>query len=480
MSRKIIRRKKIPFFICQITENAIKIVKILSAYASDKPVNAASEYEVLTGPLNDAQVAEKLARLLKKMGYAHEPVIVSLPRSAVTSRYLKVPAQATEEIEKIVSLQASRLIPYSADELNTGFEIIQTDREGFSEVNAIIVLKGVIVRYLKMFEALKPADFSVGLSSSGLSNLYGMIAPADNSTVMLIDIDMYTVELAIIQAKKALFSRSIKLSRAAAWEDMLVEEITKTTDAYLKEVSGKGAPEKIVIITAQARYQSLIDAIAKKIKVSAEQIPYLQNIGLPENAVAAVVSSNLSFASLFGLSLEEIPSYANLLPAHLKEAAQTKIKGRQRLRIALSLVGIIGIAGLATEINLKHKEAYLAYLKRELDKISKEAKTLESIEEKFQLLADYSKKRISSLDILYELHRTIPAEVSLLTFSYDDGNELTIRGRAPDLNLVFGFVSSLQNSPLLIKFTTKVRYATQKKTQAGEVVDFEISCLKGT
>jgi Tfp pilus assembly protein PilN len=218
--------------------------------------------------------------------------------------------------------------------------------------------------------------------------------------------------------------------------------------------------------------------MAKKINIPAEQLLYTKETGLDENAQQAALESNLSFASLLGLSAVKVPTYANLLPGNLKQEAKTRAKGKERLRIAISILGIFALVVTATLINIKHKTAQLDYLKGQLSKISKEAKTLEAIEERFQLLAKYSSDRVSSLDILRELHRTIPPQVSLLNFSYDDGQELVIRGRAPDLNLVFGFVSSLQSSTVLKKYTSKVRYATQKRTQAGEVVDFEISCVK--
>ena len=87
-------------------------------------------------------------------------------------------------------------------------------------------------------------------------------------------------------------------------------------------------------------------------------------------------------------------------------------------------------------------------------------------------------KKPSTLDIVSELLKIVPNEISLVSLSYAEDNQLILRGQSPNLNSIFTFVSELEKSKVFQGFSPKIRYATQKKTQAGEIVDFEISGAK--
>jgi Tfp pilus assembly protein PilN len=114
----------------------------------------------------------------------------------------------------------------------------------------------------------------------------------------------------------------------------------------------------------------------------------------------------------------------------------------------------------------------------ELAKIAKEAKPLEEIEKKFKALENKNQKKSSSLDFLHELYQVMPEQISLTNLNYEEDGKVILRGQAAELNSVFTFVSQLEKSQILKDFNIKMRYATQKRTQAGEVVSFEIICAK--
>ena len=76
------------------------------------------------------------------------------------------------------------------------------------------------------------------------------------------------------------------------------------------------------------------------------------------------------------------------------------------------------------------------------------------------------------------LASAVPAEANLLSLNYEENKSVILRGTYADLNTVFSFVASIQKSPAFAKFNIKIKYATTKKTQYGEIVEFEIACLK--
>lgn len=461
-------------FVCQITDNSLKVIKYL---VNRRRELTALEAEKLSADTDDKALAERLNRVFKKLGYfAFAPVIVSLPRNQATCRYLRVPTQTPEEIEKIASLQASRYLPYSANELITGYQVISGDKDGFSQINLVIVHKDVIGRYLRIFDQSKITKFNIVLSSYGLSNLYGSINMPDHAPAMIADIDCNNVELAVISDKKMIFSRYFKFNKTHPQaEDLFCGEIRKTRDAYVKE-TGLAAPEKIVILGADKKLADFSAGLNKHLPV--EFLSYSGKISLPDNLANSLLDSEDSFASLIGLGLGEIEESLNILPPELKEKIKKFSRYQGRLRTALAVSAILIIWFLALAKNLDNKAKYLRGMKTELIKIEKEAQPLEEIERRFRLLQKRKQKKPTSLDLLYELHKVMPEEISLVNFNYEEDAQTSFKGQAAGLNPVFTLVSRLEKSEAFRGLTIKVRYATKRSSAAGEIVDFEIICLR--
>ncbi len=472
-------KAKNAIFICSITENSLKVIKCLE-HNKSKSDFLGLETEVITPDADDKKLSEKIKQIFKKLDYKLNPVIISLPRSHATCRYLKIPASSLEEIGNIAYLQASRYLPYSADELITAFQKISTDKAGFAHVNLIIVHKDTVGRYLKIFKELKTPKINVVLSSYGLVSLYNYIKPNESGTVMLIELDYQQAELVIISSKRLIFSRSFKLSRANPnWENLLIDQVNKTQDAFFKEVSQDAqVPQNIVFVGAEKALQEFPATLTKQMNLPVEVLSLSQQINFSDDVSSKTLNLEDSYASLIGLGLGQIEDSLNLLPQDAKREFKNITQRKRSLNIIFFLSVIILLLGLGIAKDLDNRAMYLERLKKEVNKIADDAKSLEDIEKRFALLERHLGQRKTSLDILYELHQIIPSSISLVNLTYEEGRHISLRGQTPDLNSVLAFVEQLEKSAVFKDFNVKVRYATGKKTQSGEIVDFEIGCLK--
>lgn len=459
-------KSKKTLFTCQITENYIKVAKFL--ISQTKREFNGSEIKIIPAGTSDKNLTESIIQLLKKLGFNKNPIIVSLPRNFATCRYLKLPTQSSPEIEKIISLQASRYLPYPAHELITGYQIISTNKEGFSYINLVIVHSDVSKRYINIFETLKPSKLSILLSSIGLSNLYTYLKPEDPSPAIIIDVDSNNVEVTVVAEKKLYFSRYFKFNnQQAGWEKLFLDEINKSRAAYLKELT-QSPPNKIIILGGSKITQEIATILKNEVGLQVEFLAYDDKVD----------SSEVSFASLIGLGMVDTEESLNLLPLEVKEKIKRVSQYKDRLRIGLFILGILVMWFLTVAKNLDNKSAYLGLLKKELNKISKEAKPLENLEKRLLAIINQGFKKTSVLDILHELYKILPEEVFLIKITYEEHGPITLHGQAQKLNYVFSFVSQIEKSTLFKKFEPKVRYATKKKTLSGEVVDFEIVCSR--
>lgn len=462
-------------FICLVDESAIKVAKC-QLNAKLRRLITDLEIESISADIADEELAGKISQIFKKLQYNNNPVIICLPRFQATFRYIKIPSQVPEEIQRIVSLQASQYLPYSTNELITGYQVIDVSRDGYSNLSMIIVRKGIIDRYLNIFKQVRAANLKIVLSSFGLCHLYSQMNPDDSGPTMIIDIDKKQVELAIAAREKLLFSRSFRFNQLQPnWKEMFAEEILSSQKAYIKEKIGADLKKAVLLGS-----QNLTAEIARilNLNLPVETLSYAQSPSISPDIRERILVSESSLASVIGLGLADIPGSLNLIPENVKELYKKAAKQKQNVRLVFLILATILIISAATLKSLANKEKNLWQIKNQLLQLCAQAKPLEEMEKKIQLLQARAKQGSSSLEAIYEIHRLIPAQVYLASLSYEEAKQVVIRGQTQELGLIFNFVANLEGSPAFKGYSVKVRYATKKRTQAGEIVDFEILCSK--
>ena len=446
-------------WVYQFTDDHFKAVKFLRG----RREIAAIESGALSSKLPDA-------------GNGH--VVICLPRHKLTLRYLKnVPAQAAREIESIIALQAPQLLPYPAQELITGYQVVSCDKQGYSGVNLVIAHKETIEHYLGMLRQAGGRSISVVASSWGLLNYYNYLRPHDHETTIIVDADRRQPELAVVQGDKLLFSRSLRINMGVpGWQDGFIDEVNISRGAFLKE-TGLTPPAKIVVVGAGPAPEAFRCALEQKIELPLSVLPPDKIKFAPGISNKLAIEEN-SFAALIGLAIKVSPANLDLLPTELKAKKSSAAGKKELLQLVLSACAIILILGLGFARNLDNKARYLGLLKSQLNFIAGEASPLEEMEKRLQTLESRGQKGFSGLDELHELYRVLPPQVTLTVFGYDESGRATIHGQSPELNAVFGLAAELEKSAVFSGFSVKVQYATKKVVASGEVIDFEIICLR--
>ena len=477
MSSVTVSHNKGFVFVCQITDNCVKLIKCTSAGSGRKTKFVSLACEPFASP-EESKIKEALSAALKSLGYSGNSVVLSLPRQNATLRYLKIPAQSPHEIENIISLQAPRFLPYSAEELITAYQVVSVDKEGYTHVNLVIAHKDIIERYLKLFRALNIKDVNVVLSSFGLVNFFNYADTPSSAPAVFIDIEIPSVEVAVASGEKLLFSRSFKLSPSEADPaEKLSEEINKSIDSYVKEAQG-ARPEKAVICGAAGNADKLAEGLAGQLSLPVEKLSCRERITASADFLNKVGESAFSFVSLMGLGMQGAPESFSLLPKQIKSALRTVRERKELVRLSFMVAAVLLVFMSGFYRSMDNKRKYLERLGVELKKVAAEAGVLEKIEKRSKLIESRSQKTASSMDILYAVYKLIPEGVSLTGFIYEDEGNVLLRGQSSGLNLVFGFASKLAEDKFFRDFKPKVRYATKKKNQAGEYVDFEIACSR--
>ncbi len=458
-------------FVIQIIDDYLKIIKIRPGINKNGFIDF--EFTRLEEGINDKELVGKTKPLLEKLSYNNNQIILSLPRQQATCRYIKIPARFPAEIDKIIPFQAAKYLPYPPQELISGYQIVLIDKEGYSYINLNIVHKDIISGYISFFDSLNIKNFSIILNSYGLNNLYSEIEPPKPEINMIIDIDYSYAELIVARQGKLFFSRSFKLPPQDNLENILSEEINKTNSVYAKETGQLPAGRVIIFTNKNISAQNL----SAKISLPVQTFDYREKDFLRQSG-EKIKASGLSVAGLVGLGLKQTEAELNILPPQAKEARLRISRKKEFIKVSAAAVISVVMLTFAVAKDLGNKKYYSDMIKAELSKISKEAKILDELEKRFDILESQAKSRLIVLDALHELHRTIPQEVYLNSFVYEEDKQIVLRGQAPNLDSVFRLVSEFEKSKVSDNFMPKLRYATKKKTQTKDIVDFEIICLQ--
>lgn len=459
--------------VCQAGQESFRMIKFLP---KAKEVVSVETVPVYTGAGGE-ELSVIVTGLLQNSDYRGLPVIVCLPRYKTTFRLLKlVPAQAPQEFDCITTLQAPRCLPYPQQDLISAYQLISTDKEGYSDLNMVVAHRQTVEPYIEAFKAASRPSFFVAASSYGLLNFYRYHDPNDDAVTILIDADSAYPELAVVRGDKLLFSRSFRVERSVAgWQEDFLSEVNKSRAAYLRETSQ--APVKIVILGGQKLSEELVEILHQQVDLAVSVLAY-GKIKFSAEVSEKLEKQPSSLAALIGLGLRKNETSLNLVPARLKEKNKQSIRKNEWLRLGLSVCAILLILALGAIRNLNNKEAYLHRLKAQMNKLAVEARPLEEIERRLKLMDARLRKAPSGLEVLHEIYQVAPSTVSLFSLAFEEGGQITIRGQSLELGQVLNFVSALEKSEVLRGYSAKVRYATKKITPPGEVVDFEIDCLR--
>ena len=109
------------------------------------------------------------ATFLKDLKLSHLAATVSLPRSEIVVRQLRLPALNRKELGAAVGYQLETLHPYEADQVYTAFAPLREATEGVSQapVAVLIAQKAIVDGYADLFESagVAVASFTAGAAA---------------------------------------------------------------------------------------------------------------------------------------------------------------------------------------------------------------------------------------------------------------------------------------------------------------------------
>jgi hypothetical protein len=480
---KFFKKKKKIVTGIQIGNSWLKIIQV------DISRNKKEVISVIKKDIKNLSV-DKISKLIKSIAkdIKIDPSLltISLPHYFVTTRTLELPSLNHEEIKDMVDLQIGKQTPYSSEDVISNYQIVDIGSiEGYSRVFLAIVHKDIVQRQLDILEKTGLTTDKVGLSSEGLLN-WGQIIykeASEESPYILIDIGYNKSDFEIILHSKLVYSKSVSVGAVNFKNDKeaALDKLNKAINHFIYDYQNAIINQDIAkgIITGASLVIESLDSkiLEKELGVEIEVKNQFDNISLKEGVEQDIEDDvfDVSLTGVSGLVLGGKDLDINFLPHELVIEKEVKERARDIYIAGILLVLIpIFISGIFLERSY-NKGAYLEKLESKLSEIKYEASKLEGKIKKIGVINKKSNIKSVSLNLLFELYNSILPEIYLASISYNGEDRIIIRGASSVMSQIFNFVDRLDKSDYFKDVKTK--YTNVKKTNEGEIVDFEIVCI---
>ncbi|MFA5143629.1 MAG: pilus assembly protein PilM [Candidatus Omnitrophota bacterium] len=434
-----------------------------------------------------------IGKIFKDLSLNGQSVILCIPRHLITVRVLELPSTDAKEISDMINLQVGRQTPYSKEEIVSAHKILYSNREGYTKVTLAIAQRNIIdVR----IEALKNAGVSVGkvsVSSEGVYDWFTLSYMPDipaakanvSETVAFLDVDSNYSDFIAIRGGKMVFTKNIFLGAnhlaeaSESWRDKLVEELERCFKRYY--IEEKNTRITKLYLSGAARNMEDVDIIlTNKLDIAVEKSDTFRNIRI-KDAVRRAREQDMklvSITALIGMAIKGADLSLDLTPAE-----QRILKLMERKRKELTMMGVlfaflVMALSFLLVISFYYKNTYLAQLKKRAVEASGESEEVARMRMTIDLVKRSLDTRNSSLNILREIYKVVPAEIALNSIDIDENKQLVLKGRGFTMSDVFKFVKKLEESQLFA--SVKASYTRSRRERENdkdmEYVEFEIVC----
>jgi Tfp pilus assembly protein PilN len=363
-----------------------------------------------------------LKTILKKNSIQPDRVILYIPRTIVSIRYLRIPAINDAEIDQMVAFERASSFPFKPEELDFGYAIVSKSKDGYSSVMFAAVQKVIIARLVGILKAAGLVPDEISISTISVFNQLSRPAKFNKNT-LVVNTDNGFADVMFIKDNNLAFSRAISLGD-------LDHELDQT------------------VRTLQETGQS-IDAVIRDSAVSVVQ-------GL----LTAHKGDNFVI---------------DLLPQELKERKLREQHKRSLVYLVTLIALNLAIIANIVFIKVKAQDAYMHILKSETAKIEGQAQSVQKKMRKAQILLEYSASGKIVLGLLSELYRTAPEGVVLSSLDISGKSPqgaILLVGQAPSSESVLTFANAMKKAGFIKK--ADVNYITKRNLAAAQLVDFEI------
>ena len=458
----------------QSSSNGIQITRVIT--------------ESVTG-LSDNEIGQQLQRILKINDFRPDQMTGIISKEKVMLRGIRLPSTKPDELEDMITFEASKQIPYSMDEVVYDYKILGVDREGYSRIILAIAHNDEVLAINRIFAASGKIPDRIVLSSEAIWSWakYSADRPQANTNICVVTLDTHKTEITVLADNDLGFSRivsigALEISGKEKDKDIasasLLDEIRRSVKLAAtddKEISDRGSDISEYIITgANMAVDGFCDHIQEHLPVQCTAVNQMINLPVADDAISEKgISPEASVSKVCGALL--LTEGLNLIQPHIRKRQEAAVQSRRIITVSVCVLAAVMFLSIAGLVRLYQKERLFARLKHMYEKTGPIADLTQTRQKRLALIKEQFSEGSTSLDALYHIYKLMPGSASLVDFDYDDNTKsVRLRGTSLQMADVFRLTTVLQESG---RFSNVQASSVSKRRIAdSEVVDFQIRC----
>lgn len=393
-------------------------------------------------------------------------IVIFIPRSRVTVREVTVPSHDPGELRRMAPFEAARLVPHSADELVVDVEVLASNEDGTSAVRLFIAREEDIQATIALLDEAGVEPDKVELSTTALARVMRSAGEQEGSVCYLGDRRLDIVML----GGGGVFSRGVEVEDQNGSVDRAAGEIERSLRFAGKE--SRGAPPEPLRVVSDADHAGRL-AGAMPAPLGAE------TYRLPKRLVPDRFAGDVGpFLPAIGAALDTGPG-VNLLPRSLQERRLRRLRVGQWALVATAGLLALGLTTVLADRYLASAERELEGRRKSIAELEPHVREVGDLQAQARAIARHLNPDFDALEVYTELHRIVPAGVSLYHVQFQlERSRLSLKGQATGFPAVWKLLEALGASPLFTEVET--RYAARREVRGNQVIDFSIDAgLRG-
>jgi Tfp pilus assembly protein PilN len=360
---------------------------------------------------------------------------LGIPTHQTLLRAADLPSVDPDELESMVELQVDKFSPFPVEHMAVTYE-----RTGGTDTTSRVLIAAAKLESVNDRAALgKQAGLNirrVDVAALGWWQLIyeaNAIPPKGRHALLLLDLT--GSELIVLQDGLPVAMRSLD-AQSHATEDEFATEIAEEVAYTLTSLETEWGAIAVPEVTLWHR-DAPPDRIADHVRQSCEVNVHMRSLeDLPP------LTEGLARRAASGSDVMD------LLPASWHDAERQHTR-RKRMIAATITVAALWLIGVGAFFAVMHVDAKrIETLRADIEAIEKPAEAVRELRGRVEDLEQYADRTYSALETLREVSALLPNGMELLSFAYRKGQAINVRGQARDVNLIFDFVESMEQSPL--------------------------------
>jgi hypothetical protein len=395
--------------------------------------------------------------------------VLIIPDYQCTTKYAFLPSADPVEIEKMLEFELPNIVPYNTQPWTWDFSIVGQREDGASKVLIVLSPLSLIERYIQNLLSLgiKPRVITVS------AIFYTLLLNRDKTLLELNPSGCFCLnddylDFFVIENRQVTFLRGARSKGKFCEDRRLVEAEIQRSLSMVKDYRFANYPDRLFAINTNNSNVDFVKIAETVAGVSVEEIEsatlYNEHSSMMDR-LTIINSDNY-------LSSTSEKAQISLLPRLLKQKHRRRNKRRKMVLHALKVCFVLLLAFLCLKAIIWRESRLLRRYEQRLSEISPMAEKLQFLQQQLDIIQSRLQSNVSTLDIVAELYRVLPKDITVHYLSIEHEKKITTRAQAKLLSQAFDCIGPLEQSDYFEN--VKQSYANQRQIQDSLLIDFEI------